>query len=376
MNSLLKFILSTKVGDLWLKFAIFLLIILFLLRRKRIAKMAGYEGFQQKDQFVVKTGIDVYDDFYSTIYDLLNLDKDEINNIVDIVVKNTQITDYSSILDINAKTGELCHSLNVRGIKCTGIEKSPYMVDYAKYKYCRNKEVCIVAENNYENTMMYDSGIFSHVVCLGIDGFYALGEREEQKKVLFNVHKWLKCGGYFIVQLVDKTKYNMLSRLYNNSDGNGDDNGMNGAHNTWNNTANNIDDETENNGVLHWLNMNIFNNLGWKFSFSCLDNTKHGGINKAVVDYGDFEYKCEFNECSTKVGKSAEKVTKTETFVDKKTGSVRKNEIDFNISRLEDDVAFIESCGFIQKGKIGNIRKKVEHEYIYLFQKMDVVDFV
>lgn len=322
MNSLLKFILSTKKNDLWLKLALFLCLLFFLLRRKRLAVFSGYEGFQQDEQFIVKRGgVNVYDDFYAPIYDTLNPVSATTENIVDAIVKNTQADEPNThVLNLNAKNGGVCRAFHSRKIKCVGVEKYGQMAEYTNSRYGGDLGTPILC-SGCENTMEFENGGFSHVVCLGIDGFYGMGYQKRQ--ILLNVHRWLKNGGYFVVYLVDRK------------------------------------------------NTNILGSYVPVYSGKIMQQEN---VKNLAVDYGDFEYKC---SCGAE---GANCVVIEETFRDKKTGSVRKNEMEWEIEDLAKSVAFIESCGFIQKGEIGaggaHVSRGVHGEHIYIFQKADVVGFL
>jgi hypothetical protein len=76
-------------SSLWCKVLILItLLLLLVLVFKGIKPNKFVEGFEQNDQFLVKTGTEIYDDFYADIYDYLvfnNLKNDyeigEISNL-------------------------------------------------------------------------------------------------------------------------------------------------------------------------------------------------------------------------------------------------------------------------------------------------------
>ena len=71
-----------------------LLIIAFIISSFAFNKK---EGFEQASQFIVKKGIDVYDDFYCSLYD--DLVYDEIKNDYEVVhLKKTGKIDMEKVL--------------------------------------------------------------------------------------------------------------------------------------------------------------------------------------------------------------------------------------------------------------------------------------
>ena len=59
-------------SSLWCKILIFMaLLLLLILVFKGFDQNIGKEGFEQSDKFLIKTGPEVYDDFYADINDIL-----------------------------------------------------------------------------------------------------------------------------------------------------------------------------------------------------------------------------------------------------------------------------------------------------------------
>jgi len=337
MNSLIKFIVSTHSADMWLKLALLLVCILFLMKRKRINEISNYEGFHQTEPFILKSGNAIYDDFYVSVYDTINTNLVLLDGLVDSIIKNTQmdvsLTNKSAqgvdfigqgykvcnVLCMNSKTGDVCDLFKKRNLECVGVDMCDKMVEYAKYKYPSNTFMLMSNDPLY-----FDEKVFSHVVCLEM-GYYEIAKYGNKYQMLLNIHKWLKNGGYFVVHLVDMKKYDIGMRMLLN------------------------------NGEI--AVEPLLEKSGSKYS-------------KVVVDYGDFEYKNEFSygdKC----------VLKKEMFVDKKTKCIRQNEMEYEMESLDKSILFIESCGFSQKGKYKYLdENKDSGEFIYVFQKMDVVDFV
>ena len=57
-------------STIWCKILIFIsLLLLLVLAFKGLSSKHMREGFEQNDQFLIKTGPEIYDNFYADIYD-------------------------------------------------------------------------------------------------------------------------------------------------------------------------------------------------------------------------------------------------------------------------------------------------------------------
>ena len=85
-----------KKTSTWGKVLFFVILLLIVVGIFRSNKMRT-EGFEQNDKFMFKTDSDVYDDFYSDIYDQLvfNNLKDDI---IGIIANTTNITNTIVII--------------------------------------------------------------------------------------------------------------------------------------------------------------------------------------------------------------------------------------------------------------------------------------
>lgn len=177
-----------------------LLAIIFILVNIYNQVKPTQEGFiNQQDKFVVKKGINLYDDFYVNIYDDLFF-KDIINKCEVGSIQNiTKPTPSSNILVIGSGTGHIANELHNEELQVIGIDESPVMVKYAKNKYPSIK----FKVANPLNAMIFNSETFTHITCLNLN-IYKYKNRTE---LIQNIYNWLQPGGYFIVHLVDKNKF-------------------------------------------------------------------------------------------------------------------------------------------------------------------------
>lgn len=159
------------------------------------------EGFisDQKENFVVKKGIDLFDDFYVNIYDELFF-RDIVNQYeVGSIMNITKPTTESKILVIGSGTGHIADAFAKEGINIIGLDESHSMIKYAKGEYPALK----FKQGSPLTTNTFNDNSFTHILCLNMNFYYY----KDKKQFFQNVYDWLMPGGYFVVQLVDKNKF-------------------------------------------------------------------------------------------------------------------------------------------------------------------------
>ena len=177
-----------------------LLVLLFILVSIYKAHRPVKEGFiDQTETFVVKKGINLFDDFYVNIYDELFyrelVNQYEVGSIENI----TQPTSESRMLIIGSGTGHVASEFHKQGVNVIGLDESNSMVKYAKEEY---PEINFI-QGSPMKPMAFQPQQFTHIVCLNMNYYYY----KDKTTFLQNVFNWLKPGGFFIVQLVDKNKF-------------------------------------------------------------------------------------------------------------------------------------------------------------------------
>lgn len=279
---------------------------------------ARVEGFQQTDRFILKTNSDVYDDFYGEIYDQLMLPKQRVEYESDKLIQTMMPPKETSILlDVGSGTGEFVNYLTDLGYRAYGVDKSDAMIDAAKSKY----DDIEIKKADVIDPMCYDMSLFTHIFCLD----YTVYEIENKSRFFYNCHGWLQSGGYFIVHLVDKDRFQPI---------------VPAAAAATTAAASSASAATQR--VL---------------------NTE--------INFPDFTYKSEYLEEAVA---DAVKCTMChrETFVDKTTQNVRQNEKTLYMEPIEYTLQKILSAGFTAKGfftlEDGPTRDK--HQKIYIFERI------
>ena len=158
-------------------------------------KRPGQEGFIQNDSFLEKTGTDLYDDFYTQIYDHLVFSDVKNDYEVGEILDKTTPTTESNILDVGSGTGHHVGRLTKKGFNVTGVDASQAMVDKAKSNYPSGHFL----KADIQDPNLFNKSTFTHVLCMYFTVYYI----KDKNKFFRDCFQWLKPGGYFIVHLVD-----------------------------------------------------------------------------------------------------------------------------------------------------------------------------
>jgi SAM-dependent methyltransferase len=268
------------------------------------------EGFiEQKENFVVKQGIDLYDDFYVNIYDQLFYR--ELANTYEVgsIENITKPTAESNILVIGSGTGHIVNTFNEQDYKVMGLEESKAMVNFSKNEY---------PDLNFKlgspmESMIFNRDEFTHIVCLNLTFYYY----KNKIQFLQNVYNWLRPGGYFVVQLVDKNKFDPVvpaAKPFVMV------NPQSFAENRI--TTSNV----------------VFNNFDYKADFKIFPN-----------DFVQFR----------------------EIFKDTTPGSnkVRENTHKMWIPQRQNVINMAKEVGFISYAQVDLLMAQMEYQYLYVFQK-------
>jgi len=306
LNSITK--IYTK-SSIWGKILIFaLLVVLLVVIFKGPTNNNNKEGFIQSDQFVNKTGEDIYDDFYADIYDYLvynRLKNDyEIGQIINASGPNSE----SIILDIGCGTGEHVNAFTMKGSNTTGLDISPAMITKAQQKFPDSKFIV----GNALNPDNFNPASFTHILCMYFTIYYF------QNKLIFfnNCFNWLMPGGYLIIHLVNRDQFDPILPPGN---------------------------------PLLLVSPQ-------KYAKTRITTTK--------VKFTDFSYHADFQFDKTKnIAKFMEK------FKQDKSGKVRKNEHTLYMEPQESILTQAQEAGFILQGKVDLLKAQYEYQYLYILTK-------
>ena len=115
------------------------------------------------------------------------------------IINRTTPTSESVILDIGCGTGHHVGKLADNGLNVIGIDISPSMIQKAKENYPQYHFLVGDVLNNNE----FKSQSFTHILCL----YFTIYYMEDKQRFFNHCYEWLKHGGYLIIHLVDREKF-------------------------------------------------------------------------------------------------------------------------------------------------------------------------
>ena len=292
-----------------LHFLFFLFFLFFLLFIISIKKEHRKEGFVQTKLFISKKDEDIYDNFYAMIYKTLYESEENSEYITNIIINDTLANKKTSIiLIIGCETGIQANKLQLKEFDTYIIDKSVDMVNNALLSYPKLK----TKVGNIMNPMLYDKSTFSHILSTGFTMYYI-----KDKSTFFrNIFQWLISGGYFIIQLIDRDKFNT---------------------------------------ILPAGRSQILNSP---------QNFALTRITETNINFGTFQYQSKYNFDNVH---ETNIVTMIENFTDSKTNKIRQNNHTFYIEPLDITLNQLRDCGFIIKGQYK--LKTDEYQFIYIIER-------
>lgn len=179
----------------WGKILFMLALLLIVIKVFETKKVEGFalQGYTEK------TNENLFDPFYSEIYDYLAFsdgrNEYEVNEIISLTNPNKK----SVILDIGCGTGNIVNIFHEKGYTILGVDQSKAMVKKTMTKYPHVK----IITGNVLKTQLFPPFYFTHILCLYFTIYYI------NNKTLFfeNVFDWLKPGGYFVLHLVNRDNF-------------------------------------------------------------------------------------------------------------------------------------------------------------------------
>ena len=302
-----KMIKSYKKSNIWgqsLCWLFILLLLCIIIHKYRPMK----EGFVQREKFILKRNGDLYDDFYTTIYDDLVYSSIKNDFEVGEIIRNTKPTKESILLDIGSGTGHHLNLFNKEGISTIGLETSSSMIKKAKKKY----PDLTFKEGDALNSMLFSQNSFTHITALYFTLYYI-----KNKRLFFqNCFDWLMPGGYLVIHLVNRDQFDPI--------------------------------------------------LPSADPLLIISPQKYAKkrITNSLVKFKDFQYKANFN-----LTKNKNKAVFTETFKDDTTAHVRQNIHTFYMPTQKHILSLAKETGFILLGKIDMVMAQYEYQYLYILQK-------
>jgi SAM-dependent methyltransferase len=288
-------------GKILLFISLFLIcVILFHVDTRR-------EGFTQTEKFVYKENYQIYDNFYASIYDYLVFNNVKNDYEVGAIINQTHPTQESIIVDIGCGTGHHVNALTQQGLQVFGIDISPAMIKKAKEYYPGSQ---FERGDGLDKNILEPNSV-THILCL----YFTVYSFRNKQLFFENCIEWLIPGGYLIVHLVDRERFDPILPPGN---------------------------------PLYIVSPQ-------KYAKKRITHTK--------IKFDGFDYESDFQ---------LEPEQDSAIFEEKfrfPNGNTRKNQHNLFIEPISVIVDIAQNSGFIVHGKIDLLKCAYEHQYLYIFMK-------
>jgi SAM-dependent methyltransferase len=306
-NNFLNPLLNILKKSIWLQIIIILLTLMFLALVFNSSNKT-VEGFTFMDKYSEKTGNDIFDDFYSNIYDDLLFSELKNDFEIEELLAITNKTKNANVLDIGSGTGKHIYDMKQAGLNVTGLDKSESMVEISK----KNNPDVNIKLGDALNSMIFNEKEFTHITCFYFTIYYI----KNKKLFLSNCYNWLRPGGSLIIHLVNRDKFNPIVPA------------------------------------------------GDPFIIVSPQKYAKERITKSSVVFNEFDYKCEFIPAN-----SENIATFKENFKDKVSGNIRSNMHTLYMDTQKSILEIAKSIGFIELAQIDMSDCQYDDQYLYVLQR-------
>jgi ubiquinone/menaquinone biosynthesis C-methylase UbiE len=282
-------------------------------QNKFIEGMEGI-GIEVPDEkkYTYIRGTELYDDFYSKIYDNLLVSSHKDKYIINQLSEGKiNLNNSSNILDIGCGTGNMTNELYKSGmVNVIGLDISTSMITQARKKYPDRTFV----RGDALNRVLFPPNMFSHILCDYFTYYYF-----SNKHLFFkNCYYWLRPDSYLIIHLVDKYRFDPVVPSAN---------------------------------PLYLVNAQKY---------------AKQRITKSKVTFYGYDYSSQF---IVEDNKNKDVSIFKETFKNKKSGAVRNQEHVLYIEPMEVTMDIATSEGFVYVSRIDLLQVQYEYQYIYILYK-------
>ena len=304
VKSIIRYI---KKSSVWVKLIILCICVLLLVNLfKRVETRV--EGFESKGPKYTLKKKDLYDKFYSEIYDELVYNPKKNEYEISNILKKIALPKKSKILDIGSGTGHHVALFNKKGFNCMGIDQSAAMVEKAK----KNYQNYTFYNGNVLKSIAFPADSYSMISCFYFTIYYI----KEKRQFFQNCMYWLEPGGWLALHLVDRNNFDPIIPA------------------------------------------------GDPFVMISPQNYTKKRITSSVVKFNNFKYKANFKlDDASSIGKFKESIKFD------KSGKVRENEHTFYMETQRQILSIAKEAGFILEAKIDLTRCQYDNQYLYLLYK-------
>lgn len=200
-------ILKQKLSSVWNKSEIiekifYISIVILLIYFIIVGGVKNIEPFDQKTKFENKKGNEIYDDFYVNIYDDLLFSKTKNDYEIKLIKKLTKPTTHSTFLDIGSGTGHLVGALTSDGFNCKGLDISQSMINRSRMKYPKSNFI----QGDATKSITFQPNNFTHITCM----YFTIYMIKNKSKFFQNCMLWLRPTGFLVIHVVDRDNFDPI----------------------------------------------------------------------------------------------------------------------------------------------------------------------
>lgn len=286
------------------------------------------EGFAQMERLVVKEGVDVYDAFYAPIYGKIMDDPRRCGFEMKEIIRTTGMENGARtpiILDVGCGDGDHLDVLMGKmktPMLYTALDLSPHMLRLCKKKTEKKakagEHMIEYIEGDGVDGSLFEYGRYTHIFVL----YFSLYCIENKQQFFENAYQWLQSGGYLVIHLVNREKFDPIV-----------------------NPAN---------------------------PFYIISPQKYAKerIMESSVKFDDFDYRAKFEVSETAIGEDGKgRIAYFNETLKDHAGHVRKNKHVLYMETQSEVLSMAKRAGFIMKGKIDMAGCGYDHQYLYVLYK-------
>jgi len=181
-----------------------ILLIIVILFRQAKSREGMSNQLKTTDSFTFKDGENVYDDFYSEIYDYLVFNGVKTDYETTVIINTCEPNEKSNVVDIGCGTGHHVNNFHANNINVIGVDISPSMIKRAKEEFPHLADHFMVGDGL--NSHLFQHNSLNNILCL----YFTIYYMKDKMRFFNNCMDWLVPGGYLVVHLVDKYKFDPI----------------------------------------------------------------------------------------------------------------------------------------------------------------------
>ena len=188
-----------------------LLLIFTYLKYYNLTSKESFTNIIDKNYGIHNGYNNIYDDFYSFLYDKIYFNNEYYIKLCKILLKYSN-TVYNNNLIIGIKNGGHINELLKKNVNSTSISKSSSIIKTCYKNYPNNHY--LLTKDYDKNHYLFRENEFTHISIIDNELYYL----KDIRNVFYNCNKWLIHKGYFFIQIhnnINSLKKNFFNLNFN-----------------------------------------------------------------------------------------------------------------------------------------------------------------